>query len=217
MSSEEEILKRLRDCVVTFDSENVPKACEDALAAGIPAYEAIANGLSRGMEIVGQKYEAKECFLADLIMAGETMKEGMKILKPHLGTGDLSAMGTVVIGTVKGDLHDIGKDIIATLLEAAGFQVVDLGVDVSAEEFVRAVGNHKADILGMSALLTTTMPEMQLVIRELEKAGLRGQLNVIIGGAAISPEYAREIGADAVGKDAVDGVNICKTWSGSTR
>ena len=217
MSSEKEILKRLRDCVVTFDSENVPKACQDALAAGIPAYEAIANGLSRGMEIVGQKYEAKECFLADLIMAGETMKEGMKLLKPHLGTGDLGAMGTVVIGTVKGDLHDIGKDIVATLLEAAGFQVVDLGVDVSAEEFVRGVGNHKADILGMSALLTTTMPEMQLVIRELEKAGLRGQLNVIIGGAAISSEYAREIGADAVGKDAVDGVNICKTWSGSTK
>jgi 5-methyltetrahydrofolate--homocysteine methyltransferase len=217
MSSEKEILKRLRDCVVTFDSENVPKACEDALSAGIPAYEAIANGLSRGMEIVGRKYEVKECFLADLIIAGETMKEGMKILKPHLGTGDRSAMGTVVIGTVKGDLHDIGKDIVATLLEAAGFQVVDLGVDVSAEEFVRAVGNHKADILGMSALLTTTMPEMQLVIRELEKAGLRRKLNVIIGGAAISPEYAREIGADAVGKDAVDGVNICKTWSGSTK
>lgn len=217
MSSEKEILKRLRDCVVAFDSEDVPKACEDALAAGIPAYEAIVNGLSRGMEIIGRKYEAKECFLADLIMAGETMKEGMEILKPHLGMGDLSAMGAVVIGTVKGDLHDIGKDIVVTLLEAAGFQVVDLGVDVSAEEFVRAVGNHKADILGMSALLTTTMPEMQLVIRELEKAGLRRQLNVIIGGAAISPEYAREIGADGVGKDAVDGVNICKTWSGSTK
>jgi len=217
VASEKEILKRLRDCVVTFDSENVPKACEEALAAGIPAYEAIADGLSRGMEIIGRKYEAKDCFLADLIMAGETMKEGMKILKPHLRTGDLNAIGAVVIGTVRGDLHDIGKDIVATLLEAAGFQIIDLGVDVSAEEFVRAVGSHKADVLGMSALLTTTMGEMKMVIKEVEKAGLRSKVKIIIGGAPISPEYGREIGADAVGKDAVDGVNICKTWSGSAK
>lgn len=217
MSSEKEILRRLTDCVVTFDSENVSKACEEALEAGIPAYEAITNGLSRGMEIIGRKYEAKDCFLADLIMAGETMKEGMKILQPHLRTGDLSAIGAVVIGTVRGDLHDIGKDIVATLLEAAGFQIIDLGIDVSAEEFVRAVGNHKADVLGMSALLTTTMGEMKMVIKELENAGLRSKVKTIIGGAPISAEYGRAIGADAVGKDAVDGVNICKTWSSSTK
>jgi corrinoid protein of di/trimethylamine methyltransferase len=216
MSTEKEILKRLRDCVVTFDSENVPKACEEALGAGIPAYEAIADGLSRGMEIVGRKYEAKECFLADLIMAGETMKEGMRILKPHLRTGDPSPIGVVVIGTVRGDLHDIGKDIVATLLEAAGFHIIDLGIDVSAEEFVRAVASHKADVLGMSALLTTTMGEMKMVITQIEKAGLRSKVKIIIGGAPISPEYGKEIGANAVGKDAVDGVNICKTWSSST-
>ena len=217
MSGQMEILKRLRDCVFTFDTEGVSQACEEALAAGIPAYEAITNGLSRGMEIIGRKYEAKECFLADLIMAGETMKEGLRILTPHLGTGDQSAIGAVVIGTVSGDLHDIGKDIVATLLEAAGFQIIDLGIDVSAEEFVRAVANHRADVLGMSALLTTTMGEMKTVIEQIEKTGLRNKVKIIIGGAPISPEYGKEIAADAVGKDAVDGVNICKIWSSPTK
>ena len=212
MANEKEILAKLRDCVVSFDVENVQKACEDALAAGIPAYKAIADGLSRGMEIIGRKYEAKDCFLADLIMAGETMKEGMKILKPSLKLADVSAIGRVVIGTVRGDLHDIGKDIVAMLLEAGGFEVIDLGIDVSTDEFARAVSSHNANILGMSALLTTTMPEMESVIKELEKAKLRNKVKVIVGGAPISSEYAIQIGADAAGKDAVDGVGICKRW-----
>ncbi len=138
MATERKILDALRDSVVALDSKSVQEACEAALAAGIPAHRAIVEGLSKGAEIIGRKYEATECFLADLIMAGEIMKEGMEILSPRLRAGDLSHVGKVVIGTVAGDLHDIGKNIVATLLQATGFQLIDLGVDVSAEEFVGA-------------------------------------------------------------------------------
>lgn len=218
MGSVVELLQRLSECVVTYDVENVQKACENALNAGISPYKAVSDGLSRGMEIVGRKYEAGECFLAELLIAGETMKEAMKILEPRFSPGEsVESRGRVVIGTVRGDLHDLGKNLVTLLLRAAGFQVVDLGIDVSSEQFVRAVEDHKADVLGMSALLTTTILEMQTVIKELEKAGLKRNVKVILGGAPISQQFGREIGSDAVGKDAVDGVNICKTWSGSTK
>jgi len=212
MVDEREILDRLRDSIVNLDIEGVRKACKDAVESGIPPYKAVIDGMAKGMEIVGQKYEANEYFLAELIMAGETMKEGMKILEPHLKAGDVKATGRVVIGTVKGDLHDIGKNIVVTLLEAAGFDVIDLGIDVSAEKFVEAVKNNSSDIVAMSALLTTTMTEMENIIKEIEKAGLRDKVKVIIGGAPITPDYARKIGADAAAKDAVEGVKICKAW-----
>ena len=212
MVDEREILNRLRDSIVNFDIEGVREACKDAVESGIPPYRAVIDGMAKGMEIVGQKYEANEYFLAELIMAGETMKEGMKILEPHLKAGDVKATGRVVIGTVKGDLHDIGKNIVVTLLKAAGFDVIDLGIDVPAEKFVEAVKNNSPDIVAMSALLTTTMTEMENIIKELEKAGLRDKVKVIIGGAPITPDYARKIGADAAAKDAVEGVKICKEW-----
>ena len=210
-----DILDRLRDCIVNLDIGGVQKACKDALATGIKPYRAIMDGMAKGMDIVGQKYEEKIYFLAELIMAGEVMKEGMKILEPHLKSGDLKSKGRVVIGTVAGDLHDIGKNIVINLLKANGFEVIDLGVDVSAQRFFEAVREHKPDILGMSALLTTTMKEMELVIKEIEKAGLRGKVKTIIGGAPITPEFAEKIGADAAARDAVKGVGICKEWRGT--
>lgn len=212
MAKEKEILDRLRDCIINLDTKGVQKACKDALVAGIPPYEAIMEGMATGMEIVGQKYEANEYFLAELITAGEVMKEGMKILEPHLKSGDLKAIGKIVIGTVRGDLHDIGKNVVSTLLKAAGFEVIDLGVDVPVEKFVEALRERKPDILAMSALLTATMPEMEIVVKELEKAGLRSKVRVIIGGASITTGYAKKIGADAAAKDAVKGVNLCKMW-----
>jgi 5-methyltetrahydrofolate--homocysteine methyltransferase len=213
-SKETDILDRLRDCIVNLDISGVQKACKDALATGIKPYRAIMDGMAKGMDIVGQKYEEKSYFLAELIMAGEVMKEGMKILEPHLKSEDLKGKGRVVIGTVAGDLHDIGKNIVINLLKAAGFEVIDLGVDVSSQRFFEAVREHKPDILGMSALLTTTMKEMELVIKEIEKAGLRSKVKTIIGGAPITPEFAEKIGADAAAKDAVKGVKICKEWRG---
>lgn len=216
MAKEKEILNRLIDCIVNLDIDGVQQACKDALAAGIPPFRAVMEGMAKGMDVVGQKYEAKEYFLAELIMAGETMKEGMTILQPHLKPGDLKVTGKVIIGTVRGDLHDIGKNIVATLLKAAGFDTIDIGTDVPAEKFVEAVRERKPDIMGMSALLTVTMTEMETVIKELKKAGLRDKVKVIIGGAPITSDYAKKIGADAAAKNAVEGVNICKTWMGVT-
>ena len=212
MVNKEEMLSRIRDAIVNLDIDNIGRLCEEAVKAGVPAYEVVMNGMAKGMEIVGEKYERNEYFLAELIMAGETMKEGMKVLEPYLKAGELKKIGKVVIGTVRGDLHDIGKNIVATLLSAAGFEVVDLGVDVSPEKFVEAVKENNPDIVGMSALLTTTMVEMEEVIKALKESGLRDKVKVIIGGAPITEEFAKKIGADAAAKDAVEGVNICKSW-----
>jgi len=212
MVNKEETLSRIRDAIVNLDIDNIGRLCEEAVKAGVPAYEVVMDGMAKGMEIVGEKYERNEYFLAELIMAGETMKEGMKVLEPYLKAGELKKIGKVVIGTVRGDLHDIGKNIVATLLSAAGFEVVDLGVDVPPEKFVEAVKENNPDIVGMSALLTTTMVEMEEIIKALKEAGLRDKVKVIIGGAPITEEFAKKIGADAAAKDAVEGVNICKSW-----
>ena len=209
---EEKILKRLQDCIVNLDIDGIGKAAQDALDAGIPPVKAVTEGMAKGMDIVGQKYEAKEYFLAELIMAGEVMKEGMKVLEPHLKGVDVRTLGKVAVGTVRGDLHDIGKNIVATLLGAAGFDVIDLSVDVTPEQFVEAVRTQKPKIIGMSALLTVTMPEMENVIKELKKAGLRDKVKIIVGGAPLTEDYAKKIGADAYAPNAVAGVNMCKKW-----
>jgi len=209
MTTEYKILTNLKESIVNLNIEGIKKAAEDALKIGMPAYKAIIDGMAKGMEIVGQKYENGEYFLAELIMAGETMKEGMSVLEPHLKAGDVKSAGKVIIGTVKGDLHDIGKNIVATLLMAANFEVVDLGVDVLAEQFVEAVKKNSPNIVAMSALLTTTMIEMENVVKALQEAGLRQKVKIIIGGAPITPDFAKKIGADATAKDAVEGVRIC--------
>ena len=209
--AQERPLDRIRDGLVNLDIKGVEDGCKDAVKAGLKPYLAV-QALSGGMEIVGQKYENQEYFLADLMMAGEAMKEGMRILKSHFMTEDGSTLGRVVLGTVKGDLHDIGKNIVKMLLEGAGFEVTDLGVDVSPDAFTRTLRDYKPHILGMSALLTTTMPEMGKVTKEIEKTGTRSNVKIIIGGAPVSREYGNEIGADGVGEDAVQGVNLCKTW-----
>ena len=175
-------------------------------------FKVVSEGMAKGMEVVGGNYEKGEYFLADLIVAGEAMKEGTKILEPHLKAGEAKASGRVVIGTVKGDMHDIGKGVVATMLSGAGFQVIDLGVDVPPEKFVEAVKKETPDIVGMSALLTTTMIEMENVIKALKEAGVRDKVKVIVGGAPVSHEYAEKIGADAYAREAVEGVSICKSW-----
>jgi len=213
MASESEILGRLKDTIVALDIPGLQEACEEALAAGIPAYRAVVEGMSKGMEIVGQKYEDGEYYLAELIMAGETMREGMVVLEPHLTAGGMSRAGKAVIGTVKGDLHDIGKNVFLTLLKAANYEVIDLGVDVSPEGFLEAVKEHSPDILAMSALLTTTMVEMENIVAKLKNEGVRKGLKILIGGAPINDEYAEKIGADAAARDAVDGVRIVNRWT----
>ena len=211
-----EIIDRLRDCVANLDAEGTVRAAEEAVKAGVPAYEAIMQGTARGMEEVGRKYEAGEYFLSELILAGEAMKKGMEILRPHLTKEENKNAGKVVIGTVRGDLHDIGKGIVTSLLEGSGFEVHDLGVDVPAEAFLKKMRETNAAILGMSSLLTTTMHEMEDVNSALKKSRLRKRLKVIVGGAAITEGFARRIGADAYARDAVLGAQICRRWTQGT-
>ena len=193
-----------------MDIDGVKQGCQDAVAASISPIKAVTEGMGKGMEVVGEKYEAGEYFLAELIMAGEVMKEGMKFLEPHLKETEIKKLGKVVLGTVKGDLHDIGKNIVGTLWGAAGFQVIDVGVDVPAEKFLEAVRTQKPDILRMLALLSVTMTEMEKVIKRLQEDGRR--VKVIVGGAPLTKEYAKKIGADDYALDAVVGVDICKKW-----
>lgn len=210
MSGKEEALQRLRDAIVQLDIDGIKGFAQKILDADIPAYEAVTDGMSKGMDIVGKKFEEGEFFLSDLIMAGETMKSGMEVLKPHLKTGEIESAGTVVIGTVKGDIHDIGKNIVSTLLTSAGFDVHDLGVDIDTTQFIKEVKGSKAHIIALSALLTVTMTYMKEVIDGLKNAGLRDTVKIIIGGAPIDENYAKQIGADAYAEDAVAGVEKCK-------
>ncbi|HDN62846.1 MAG TPA: cobalamin-binding protein [Candidatus Bathyarchaeota archaeon] len=206
----EEILEKISKAIVEFDIDNIKNLVNQALEAGIPALDIVTKGMAKGMEIVGKKYEKKEYFLAELIMAGEVMKTGMEVLEPHLKATPVGRKGVVVIGTVKGDLHDIGKNIVITLLKSSGFEVHDLGVDVDAQRFVEKVKETNADILALSALLTTTMVEMENVIKALKEASIRDKVKVIVGGAPITEEFASKIGADAFAVDAVQGLQKCK-------
>jgi len=206
MSEKERILQALCDVVVTLDYAKIGEVTKSAIQAGIPAHEAVLQGLAKGMEIVGEKYETKEYFLSELIMAAEVMKEAMDILEPHLKAEKVPGAGTMVIGTVSGDLHDIGKNTVIAMLRSAGFEVHDLGVDVPVEVFVQKVREIKPDILGMSALLLSTMPMMKEVVAALSNEGLRESVKIVIGGRPVTQEYADMIGADAYGKDAVEAV-----------
>jgi len=210
--AEREVLGKIRDCIVDINFRDIRDLVKKALTEGIPAYKILRDGMCKGMEIVGLRYETGEYFLTELVGAGAVMKEGMEELSPHLKIKRMKPSGRVVIGTVMGDVHDIGKDIVKMLLTSAGFKVEDLGVDVPAEEFVKRVKETKADIVALSALLTTTMQEMKRVIEELEKTGLREEVKIIIGGAPITKEFCQEIGADAAAEDAAQGVRICKQW-----
>jgi len=207
-----QILETLKNAIVAADVEGVQKASREVVNMGISPALAINGAMVQGMNVVGEKFQAGEYFLLDLIVAGEAMQEGLKILEPHLKETE-AKIGKTILGTVEGDFHSIGKDVVKMLLKAAGFDVVDLGEDVEAARFVEASREQEPMVLGMSSLITPTMPEMSKVIRELEKAGLRRQVRVIVGGAPISREYAERIGADAYAPDAVTGVNTCKGWA----
>jgi 5-methyltetrahydrofolate--homocysteine methyltransferase len=209
--TEQSHLDRLKECVASLDVDGAVKVCREALAAGIAPSRLVVDGMARGMDVVGAKYEAGEYFLSELIMAGETMTAGMKVVEPLLKEGTYQRVGAVAIGTVSGDLHDIGKNIFAMLLTAAGFDVIDLGVDVPADRFVQALRTQKPDILAMSALLTVAMAEMETVIRKIDEAELRRKLKlIVVGGTPLTEDFAKRIGADAYGHTAVAGVKICK-------
>ncbi len=217
MRTLEEVYNAIKSKFLEFDFDGVKRLVREALGGGASPNDVIEHSLRPAMEEAGRRFEKGEFFLAELVVAGDLFKEVMdEILVPEIQKrgGSASVLGTVVIGTVRGDLHDIGKSIVATMLRAAGFNVIDLGVDVPPEKFVEAAVQYKADIVGMSALLTTTMLEMKNVIDALKQAGIRDKVKVIVGGAAVTEEYAKSIGADAYGEDAVKAVKICKELLG---
>ena len=192
--------------------EQVKKLTEEALAAGRPPMEVLDDGLIAGMRVVGEDFKHNRIFVPEVLLAARAMKAGMTVLKPLLGarSDGSSALGqTIVLGTVKGDLHDIGKNLVGMMAEGAGFTIVDLGTDTSAERFIAAAREHRAKIVGMSALLTTTMIYMRTVVQKFEEAGMR-DVKLFIGGAPTSPEYAKQIGADGYAADAASAVELFK-------
>ncbi len=181
----------------------VAELVQKALDSGTDTNDILLNGLSRGMELVGEKYETGEYFIPDMLTAAEAVEEGMKVMEPHLVKGEGgSGKGKVVMATVEKDLHDIGKNLVSIMLKGAGFTVVDLGIDVPAARIAEAAEEEGAGLVGLSALLNTTMSNMGDVVKELEQKGLRDKVKVLIGGAPTSEDFAKEIGADSYGKDA---------------
>jgi 5-methyltetrahydrofolate--homocysteine methyltransferase len=205
-----ELLDDLVSAITNLETNNVKKLGYRILKLEISPQE-ILNTLAKGMEIVGEKYENCEYFLSELLVAGNIMQDTLNILEPKLRAVAEEVTGKIVIGTVKGDLHDLGKDIIGIMLKSAGFQIIDLGVDVSTEKFVETVKTERPAILAISALLTSTMMEMEKIIETLRKNNLRHKVKIIIGGRPVTQSFADEIGADAYGKDAVDAIKKVKT------
>jgi 5-methyltetrahydrofolate--homocysteine methyltransferase len=190
--------------------EEVKRLTQDALAAGVSAEKVLKGGLIDSMERIGVKFKNGEIYIPEVLIAARAMHAGMAILKPILSTTEGAITGKVVVGTVKGDLHDIGKNLVVMMLEGGGFEVVDLGIDVPADRFVEAIRIHKPQVVGMSALLTTTMREMETTLQAFEGTGLRKEVKVVVGGAPVTEKFAKEIGADGYGADAASAVDVVK-------
>ena len=203
-------LKELADLVISGDIEKVEAATQQLLDAGEDAMKVINEGLIPGINEVGDRFKEGVMFVPEMMMSDQAMKAGVELAKEKLGGAEIPTAGRVIMGTVAGDLHDIGKNLVAMMLESSGFNVVDLGVDVETDKFIAAVKEHNAQVIGMSALLTTTMPAMKEVIDELEEGGLRDSVKVMIGGAPVTQDYADEIGADGYAADAGNAIDLCK-------
>jgi 5-methyltetrahydrofolate--homocysteine methyltransferase len=196
------LLEDLRKSVIDGDQNAAQDQVHKALAENIPPEQILTDGLISAMTEVGRMFEAGEFYVPEMLISARAMKSGLAILRPELAAANIQAVGKAVIGTVQGDLHDIGKNLVGMMLEGTGFEVIDLGVDVSPEKYVRAVQEQHPDLVGCSALLTTTMPRMKDIVLALQVAGLRDRVKVMIGGAPVTEQYARDIGADIYAPDA---------------
>ena len=203
--------QNLLNAILEGDESKTKLLVLEAISRKEKAAEIMNKGMIAAMDIVGEKMESEELFIPEVLMSAKAMSAGVEILKPHLSDADAVNQGVAVIGSVHGDLHDIGKNLVKMLLEGAGFEVIDLGTNVESTKFLSAVQDNKADIVGMSALLTTTMPAMKEVIDLLAKNNLRESVKVLVGGAPVTEKYCREIGADGYGADAGSAVRIAKS------
>jgi corrinoid protein of di/trimethylamine methyltransferase len=206
----EEVLEQIQDNLYGGNAAPVVAGVHELLRRGLTPYDALTQGLIAGMDVVGEDFRTGKLFVPQVLMAAKAMKGGMEVLRPLLAETGAPRIGTLVIGTVKGDIHDIGKNLVGMMMEGAGFQVINLGINTDVEKFLHAVREHAADILGMSALLTTTMPYMRVVIQALKEAGLREKLIVLVGGAPLNADFAKSIGADAYCRDAAKAVETAK-------
>lgn len=207
------LIQEIREAVIEGQAKVVVPKVEQALAEGIPSRTILDDGLISAMAEVGQLFEDGEYFVPEMLIAARAMSSALQVLKPHLVDQGVEPIGKVAIGTVKGDLHDIGKSLVAMMLEGAGFEIVDLGVDVPPERFIEAV-NGGARVVAMSALLTTTMPNMKETVKAFEQAGLRDKVVIMVGGAPVTQAYADEIGADGYSPDASSAVRKAKALLG---
>jgi 5-methyltetrahydrofolate--homocysteine methyltransferase len=209
------ILQELADALVAGNANKVKELTEKALADGMSAGQIIKEGLIPGMAVVGERFKKNEIYVPEVLIAARAMQAGLGIVKPLLTEAEAAErLGTVCIGTVKGDLHDIGKNLVAMMLEGAGFEVIDLGVDVAPEKFVEAVKEHNANYVALSALLTTTMVNMKETIQALTDAGLRDSVKVLVGGAPVTQAFADDIGADGYAPDSGTAVDVAKKLIG---
>ena len=210
-----EITRQIAESLQAGDDDRVAELTRQAIKQKVPPKDILDGGLIAGMTVVGDLFKAHEVFLPDVLMAAKAMYAGMAELKPLLIQEGIPPIGRVVLGSVQGDLHDIGKNLVGIMLKGAGFEVIDLGNDVAPEAFVQAAREHDASVIGMSALLTTTMPAMKTVVSLVNSEGLAGKVKTIVGGAPVSEGFAREIGADAYGYDAANAVDRVKGLTGA--
>jgi 5-methyltetrahydrofolate--homocysteine methyltransferase len=202
--------ERLSELVIAGDIEAARALTEELLARGVAGREILDSGLLPGMDVVGARMKAGECFIPEVLLSARTMQGALDLIKPHLAAGESASSGTVILGTVEGDVHDIGKNLVAMMLEGAGFSVINLGAQISPAAFVNAVKEQRPHILGMSGLLTTTIPKMAETIQLLAAEGLRESVRVMVGGAPVTQRFAEEIGADAYGANAAAAVEKAK-------
>ncbi|EHQ90448.1 corrinoid protein [Desulfosporosinus youngiae] len=209
MSKIQEILKAIE----SGKKKMMKTLVEEALAEGCQPIDILNQGMIQAMSIVGEKFKANEIYVPEMLVAARAMKEGVELLKPHLAGGQTAVLGKFIVGTVEGDLHDIGKNLVAMMVESAGYAVIDLGVDVSAEKFIEAIkANPDCNLVGLSALLTTTMPSLKQSVAAIIEAGLKDQVKIMVGGAPITQEFADQIGADAFAADAASAAAIAKAF-----
>jgi corrinoid protein of di/trimethylamine methyltransferase len=210
--SDDELWLQMQDDLYEGMKAEVVAQTEEALQRGYSPQDVLAKGLVAGMDIVGVDFRDGVLFVPEVLMAANAMKAGMEVIRPLLTETGAERMGTMVIGTVKGDIHDIGKNLVSMMMEGAGFEVINLGVNNDAQKFIDAIREHQADIVGMSALLTTTMPYMKVVIDALKDEDLRDKVFVMVGGAPVTETFAQQVGADAYGRDAATAVDIAKAY-----
>jgi 5-methyltetrahydrofolate--homocysteine methyltransferase len=209
------LFERISTAILEGDAEKAPKLVEKALADGTSAKEILENALLIGMQEVGVRFRAGDMFVPEVLMSAEAMQEAMIILRPQLVASGVKLIGKVLLGTVKGDLHDIGKNLVGMMCEGAGFEVIDIGFNVEPEKFIDAIKLHQPQVVGMSAMLTTTMRAMGHTIKAIEEAGLRDTVKVMVGGAPVDAEFAKRIGADGYGSNAPAGSELAKKFVGA--